>query len=479
MAPSPPATRPMKGGYVWLLMGACLVAQGCRRESASENHADSAPQLTREAMIADLNQYHDMVAEGWAYRTTKRDLQNVDISAVRDRLVSRVSTHTSNEQFAELLHEFDAALEDGHARVDAVALEKPLRGAWPVGFGIVREVLIVMNLNWLPDNPGVRLGDRLVRVNGEPIDELVNRTCKMVSASTDGARRELAVDRLHRTNEPSVSFSLDRSDGSSLEVTLPCLTHPVDFRFRERKTFCEHRELESGIHLIRIPQFTWNEAEFSHASTDQERETALMTAKSQIDDAFVAAANAQGVVLDLRGNAGGYELLSSYVAEHLVAGDFLYYTLTRRDSELVRALKAYATLDGRHFGVPLLVHPRRWTGFRHSATTPYVGRLVVLINARCFSTTDNLCAFLKDSRPDVRFVGQPTGGGTGEPMTVGSLGHSKVPIQFCVSIVQSPEGRMIEGFGTTPDVAVESTRDDALHRRDAALAAAVQQFANW
>lgn len=302
---------------------------------------------------------------------------------------------------------------------------------------------------------------------------------QVTSASTDGSRRVLAVDRMHRTTAESIRFTLERADGSQWEVKLPCLAHQVDFRFRERKVFCEHVVLDSGIHMIRIPQFTWNEAEFSKATADSEREVALTEAKKQIDAAFSAAEKSKRLVLDLRGNAGGYELLSSFVAEHLVAEDFLYYSMTRHDSEFIRSMPAYAGYEPGHFGVQLPTRPRHWTGFRHFSGTPFKGRLVVLINHRCFSTTDNLCAFLKDSRPDTRFVGQQTGGGTGEPMTVGTLGNSKVTVQFCVSIVHSPNGRIIEGVGTLPDVLIEPSRDDALIGRDSALDAAIDQFRNW
>lgn len=463
----------------WFIVAACLLIQGCAPPGQPEATANQQPKSAVEAMTADLRQYHDLVVAGWAYRRIKQELQGVDVASIRDRLLSRVSNTTSEEQFAEFLEEFAASLQDGHSQVDISSLKNPLPRTWPVGFGLVKEGIIVVNLNWLPDNPGVKLGDRLIQVNGVPIENLVDRVMQVTSASTEGSRRVLAVDRMHRTAEESIRFTLERADGSQWEVTLPCLAHQVDFRFRERKAFCEHVALDSGIHMIRIPQFTWNEAEFSKATTDSEREVALTEAKTQIDAAFSAAEKAPGLVLDLRGNGGGYELLSSFVAEHLVAGEFLYYSLTRHDSEFVRSMQAYVGYEPSQFGVQLPTRPRQWTSFRHFLGTPFNGRLVVLINQRCFSTTDNLCAFLKDSRPDTRFVGQPTGGGTGEPMIVGTLVNSKVPIQICVSVVHSPNGRIIEGVGTEPDVQIVPTRDEVLQGRDPALEAAVDQFRNW
>ena len=462
-----------------LIVGACLLVQGCGESRSTESTVSRGTKTAQEAKIEDLRQFHDMVVAGWSCLKTKQHLQGVDVAGTRDQLLGRVNANTNDEQFANLLQEFAAAMKDGHSQVDISSLKKPLSRTWPVGLAVVKEGIIVVNLNWLPDNPGIQLGDRLIQVNGEPIENLVSRMMQVTSASTDSARRVLAVDLLHRTNDETVRFSLERSGGSPWEVTLPCLAHQVDFRSRERKAFCEYGELDSGIHLIRIPQFTWNESEFSKANTDRDREVALTEAKTQIDAAFSGAGSASGLILDLRGNAGGYELLSSFVAEHLVPDDFVYYSLTRHDSEFIRSLNAYAGYEAGSFGVRLPTRPRQWTGFRHFTGTPFSGRLVVLVNHRCFSTTDNLCAFLKDARPLTRFVGQPTGGGTGEPLTVGTLNNSKVPVQFCVSVVRSPRGRIIEGVGTLPDVLVEPTREDLLQRRDPALEAAIKQFENW
>ncbi|MCA9095375.1 MAG: hypothetical protein KDA68_17975, partial [Planctomycetaceae bacterium] len=77
-----------------------------------------------------------------------------------------------------------------------------------------------------------------------------------------------------------------------------------------------------------------------------------------------------------------------------------------------------------------------------------------------------------------RFVGQPTQGGTGEPTTVFILRHSGVPVQFCISRIYSPKGRLIEGTGTPPDIEVELNREDVLTGRDAAMEAAVKLLKN-
>jgi hypothetical protein len=76
--------------------------------------------------------------------------------------------------------------------------------------------------------------------------------------------------------------------------------------------------------------------------------------------------------------------------------------------------------------------------------------------------------------PGVRFVGRPTHGGTGEPRKIGELTHSRVPFFFCIQEMHSPKGRLIEGRGTVPGVAVQWSRLDIAHGRDPDLAAAIR-----
>ncbi len=78
------------------------------------------------------------------------------------------------------------------------------------------------------------------------------------------------------------------------------------------------------------------------------------------------------------------------------------------------------------------------------------------------------------SRPGPILNQMPTNGGTGEPAHVDTLTNSGAQIQFCVSRVYSPGGRMIEGSGTLPDVRVERDRESTIQRQDLAMEAAIR-----
>ncbi|MEZ6147719.1 MAG: hypothetical protein R3B91_20285 [Planctomycetaceae bacterium] len=139
---------------------------------------------------------------------------------------------------------------------------------------LVREGIIVSSLNWLTDNPGVELGDRLIQVDGTPIEEYVTSRMAITSASTVDAQTVLTVDRLHWSSDPSVKLTFEKADASVFEAVFPCLPVRIDFRFRKSEVFCTHSVRDDRIAYIRIPSFDWNSEAFAAASTDSERDQA-------------------------------------------------------------------------------------------------------------------------------------------------------------------------------------------------------------
>lgn len=472
------ATNPLPTQLL-VLISVLLLLAGCTRAEKDATADEASRELSPDAMREDLHELHSAVSHSWAYLDSKRTQQNVNIDSLRDRLLSEINHDTTPSQFAMLLQKFVAGLSDGHAEVDLGPLGNPLPSSWPVGVTLVEGGVYVSNLNWLSENPGIEIGDELITVDGTPVMDILNRTKEVTSASTHGAKQVLAADRIHFTDKERVCLGLRKPSGDALEVTVECLPYRVDFRYRKQDSAIERIQLDDRLDLLRIRSFAWNPVEFSSASTPEQRDAALADAKEEIDQAFAESADADGIILDLRDNAGGYDLLSIFVAQHLVAGDFTYYKMERRDSPSIRALPKFQRNSTAPFGKLPPAIPRSWVGYRHYEGQPYTGPLIVLINERCFSSTDNLCAFLRDVRPQTRFVGRPTNGGTGEPTEVVKLTNCGARIRLCISRVYSPNGRLIEGHGTHPDYPVELTFKDLLANRDLDLEKAVAVFGSW
>ena len=459
------------------LTTALILVSGCTRVEKSEDDGTTREPLDAIQMREDLAQYRDTVLGAWSYLESKQADQGVDIQRSHDFLSKQISNTTTEREFCLLLRAFAAALHDGHSYAFTNDLPEPFAFSWPIGCRLIRDEVTVSSLAYLKNNPGIEIGDVLIAVDGLPIAEHLAKRISYTSASTRQAQKAAAVDQIFRCGSPQVELQLKKSSGKTNTFELPCI--PEWLSFQKQEEFCAFKNLPDEIGYIRIPKFVFDSEAYFRAASDADRNALLSPARSQIDKVFASANSKRGVILDLRGNVGGLELLSSYVAEHLVAGDFKYYDLERPDSPLVRSLDQYKGHPTEAFGTRIEEYPKQWTSFDHYEGPIFEGRLIVLIDERCFSTTDNLCAFLRDVRTDTKFIGAPTNGGTGEPCMVATLKHSRTKVQFCVSRIYSPSGRLIEGSGTTPDVLVDLQREDFIAGKDTILERALLEMERW
>jgi C-terminal processing protease CtpA/Prc len=430
--------------------------------------------FTRQQMEEDLRQLAAVTRRAWAYAEDKQANFGVDVDRLLAEALGRLDGVTTRADFAGVLAEFMAGLREGHAEVGVAHLEPVPARRWPFRLAEVREGLIIVGLDpSVGRDAGLDVGDLVKTIDGRPVEEYVRAAWRRTSASGDGARRKLAIARLGPTDAATLTVEAERLDGAKVTAAVKTIPRDAPPPAPVKTPFAEGRVLEGNVGYVRIPSFSYNTAAFAKARTTGDRDQVLAPAKREIDQAFAAVADTPALVLDLRGNGGGYDLLGVYLAEHLLAGDFVYYSTWRRRSPDLEQHPDHAAIPREYWERKLPWQPRKVPDLRHAGGPVYAGRLLVLINEHCFSATDNLCACLADLHPNVRFVGRPTNGGTGGPTVIAKLKHSQADVQFCVLQVWSPAGRLIEGRGTKPDVPVQWTRADVIEKRDPDLAAAL------
>jgi C-terminal processing protease CtpA/Prc len=418
--------------------------------------AQSTTGLTREQMAADLEQLAGTIEKEWAYAEDRKRSFGIDVEALAAEAIGKLEGVSDDAQFVGLVREVVARLHDGHAYVAWDGEENQPFRRWPFTFTDTADGLVITSVveTWNRTPAAFERGDVLLEVDGVPVAERIARAEKRTNASTDGARRRWALARTPLNETDPSRYKVLRADGSECVIEAYAAARMPEPA--PQSNAVEHRRLAEGVAYLCVPSFAFADSEAWAAASPSERPKLLERDRDALRAAIAAAEGCKALVLDLRGNGGGTDLLGMELAACLLGGEPVYYGLA--STNLLGGWSSPSFYSARPEGSP----PR------------FAGQLVVLIDEDTFSTCDNLCRCLDDLHPDVTFVGRPTGGGTGAPRPAVTLEHSGITVGFCTMRVVGPKGELIDGRGTVPDVLVRPTRESVLAGRDLDLEAALK-----
>lgn len=172
----------------------------------------------------------------------------------------------------------------------------------------------------------------------------------------------------------------------------------------------------------------------------------------QVDLAVDEFRDADGIVVDLRGNAGGVGIMAAGVAGHFVDRPDTLGSWHMRDQTL-------------HY----VVNPRR-VDTQARPVAPYAGPVAVLTDAQTASTSEFFAAGLQ-ALGRAKVFGERTAG-QALPSFARKLPSGDVLVH-AMGDFTGPGGRRMEGEGVAPDVNAPPTRASLLRGEDPALEAAL------
>jgi len=287
-----------------------------------------------------------------------------------------------------------------------------LRDTSMVGIGIVSQPTTegVRVAGLVDDAPaqkaGLRVGDTIVEIDGKPL------TSPEQIRGSEGTRLSLKV----RSEEGEVRV---------VELTR------ARFSTREPATL---ETLGGDAFVLTVPTF----------ATGYE--------KSQIEKLIAKARKAPYLVIDLRNNGGGdfgnmVHFLSCFLPSGTQIGTQVGKDMSARFAEETGGDPADA--------VAVAAWTKSKVRVRRNATTPYPGKVAVLINRASASASEIVAAALRELK-DAPLVGSQTAGAVfvSTYMPAGDGFQMKVPISEWVTI----KGRRLEGNPLIADVRVDSRR---------------------
>lgn len=433
-----------------LLLGCGGVAQETRAPAP-----EPAPRPTGDAHADDLRYLTWCLRENWSWREMRED-QGLDLDALEAEALAISRNEVGERGFLRGLRRYISGISDGHggAVLEGVDLLELRR--WPFSLIQVEEGVMVDGVDPATfRSKALKRGDLILAIDGQPIEDLIREQERFVIASTPSARRRKAILDLtgSSVNESMqvLVAPLGAANETLVEVPCPLRAEPVA-RYGWRHFEERFEQLDEHTAYFCVGNFSPTDPAFKTVEPE-ERDRILAHQYEGYDRAFEDIASKAALILDLRGNPGGTDLLGQALALHLMEPGFRYFGLSaKRAGEW---------------------HRSGWSIPEVGTGRPrFKGQLVCLIDEKTFSVADNIAACLRDQHPNVRFVGQPTGGGSGAPR-VFTLPATKARVSFCTMRVYAPNGTYIEGNGVQPELLVRPTRDQMLAGDDAVLEAAL------
>ena len=368
------------------------------------------------------------------------DLGGVDWDKVREQYQPRMTAVKSDQELYTVLQNMLGELHQSHFHILTPESIVDDDSKEPKGGGVGLDIRLVDGqaiINRVEPGSkaflaGLRPGFIIKKIDETPFDQVVERFSRSTESPAITRTRitRAALARIEGKPGTTVRLTyLDEGDRTR-EVTverekLKGEMSPRFGSFPPQYTEFESKRLEGGIGYIRFNIFV----------------TPLM---DRIRAAIRSMSEAPGLIIDLRGNPGGFGGMAPGIAGVLEANQ--------------SSLGVMKFRSGRQ---AFIVFPQK---------DPYLGPVVILVDGGSASTSEIFAAGMQEIGRAV-VVGERTMGAA-LPSVFSKLPTGAV-FQYAIADFRTPNGVLIEGLGVTPDLEVKLSRRGLLDGHDLQLEAAI------
>jgi hypothetical protein len=293
-------------------------------------------------------------------------------------------------------------------------------------------------------------GSQIISVNKIPMADIIESTKRLVNS--DGKSKTAKLANFGHSFPDLFAIQYGNPDGYEVNFIPPGSTeiHKQLVKSVSRKTAWENPvstlagSISTGNELQIEIEKTKNLAvlsirTFGYYNNQQKFYAFLDSAFEQVHHSAV-----QSLILDLRNNSGGDPVCASRLLSYLERVPTPYFA------------HAYAGYEALAKPIPM------------SGKNVFTGKLLVLINGGCFSTTGHICSLLKYNKL-AQFVGEETGG-TYE-CNDNHIRLNTSATHLMLNVARTTYTTAVKGIsretGIMPDYPVEPTIGDFLAGRDA------------
>lgn len=315
-----------------------------------------------------------------------------------------------------------------------------------------------------PTSAGLKMGDQIVAINGQPLSEIVSLMSDHLSS--DGFNKTLKYQLIGRNFSYFYSLFVDheadhyqldliRNDVRfSVELSGISIHELLEINTRTRPDKILELTENQDYHYIRISSF--GSSAINRAGQDYYPFLAESFAK--------IAAKPKPLILDLRGNGGGDDLYGAKLVSYLVDKPFRYF----EKIEVTEHYSGYGSIEETQGNRLMTSHDG--LNIQQPSANSFNGPLYVLIDGLSFSTCADVASVLKANKRGI-MIGEETGGGSGGNTSGNSssltLDHSDIRINIPMwKYTTASDPNRIFGRGVMPDVSMKLTAVELLEEED-------------
>lgn len=389
---------------------------------------------TREGRLAVFDEAWRTIRE----RYYDPALNGVDWDELRSRLRPLAAEASGETEFYSVLRRLTSRLRDAHTRVYAPDERFDWQRPTHISVGVaLREiagqiVVVGVEREGEAERGGVRAGDELLSIEGEPVAAIfARRLTEEVGASTEMAARQQAAARLFKGARDTFTTAAFTNDNK-----------------RTTKSIRLRRVLQMRPPALRVQKIEgFSVVNFNMFLPEIASELMRALRRGELRAA-------RGLVIDLRDNGGGHaETMTDIASAFLPQGT---------------NLGAFTDREGRVASTP---QTRAAMLFAADAVVEFRGPVVVLTSARTASAAEIFAAALQETKR-ARVIGEHTCG-----CVLAIRRRHTLPDGGLLDISEmdfrTARHTRLEGAGVTPDEFVSPTRRDLSDGRDPALARAL------
>jgi C-terminal processing protease CtpA/Prc len=370
------------------------------------------------------------------------DLAGEDWDGVLREFIPKMERAANATEYHLTVAEMVARLHDSHGFLFSTVLRDYFGVATgPVVLRFVEGVPVVTRLldEGAAKAAGVEVGDVVVSIDGERVEDRIARWSKYISASTPQWLSVRLAQRLLSGPEGSTATVVVRDGaGHEREVKLP----------RHASYYGAYESERTGDVVRLLP------GNIGYADLDR-------LPPSGVDEMFEKFKNTRAIIFDMRGYPKGTAwVIAPRLTERTGVVGAVFY---RRNPIYPEGANG-----------DLLDQDLTFTFSQALPTTTkwrYTGKTVMLIDERALSQAEHTGLFFEAAN-GTKFVGSPTGGANGDVTNFFVPGG--IRISFSGQGVRHADGRQLQRKGLAPDVDVRPTIAGIRAGRDEVLDKAIE-----